>query len=183
MPRINNYKLTALLVAVFLSSFEAAAVEVASPGGDIFVAVGVNSDGKPNYSIHYGEESIITSSQLGLRFQDHVALEASLRAAGVERRSVDPSWEQPWRERGQVRDHYNELIVIDELTEFRVPLDANRDYITTIYRDGDAADWKTNPYDYAIDERVVSRANTLELQLAAGGGTAIRFRPTPEAGQ
>jgi len=172
-----------LLLATVLWPLLAVSIEVSSPDGRIVFSVAVNQNGEPGYSIRHGEESIIGSSQLGLRFQDHAALEASLRAAGVERRSVDSSWEQPWGERRQVRDHYNELIVIDELTEFRVPLDANRDCAATIYRNGDAADWKTNPYDYAIDERVVSRANTLELQLAAGGGTAIRFRPTPEAGQ
>lgn len=61
-------------------------------------------------------------------------------------------------------------------------LDADRDYVATIYRDGDNADWQDKPYDYVIEERVLDRKKTLELRLAAGGGTAIRFRPRPGAG-
>jgi alpha-glucosidase len=56
-------------------------------------------------------------------------------------------------------------------------------YIATIYRDGERADWQSTPYDYVIEEREFDRDQMLELKLAAGGGTAIRFRPIPEAGQ
>lgn len=56
-------------------------------------------------------------------------------------------------------------------------LDAGRDYVATIYRDGDNADWDTNPHEYAIDERNVETEDILELHLAAGGGVAVRFSP------
>jgi len=59
-------------------------------------------------------------------------------------------------------------------------LDENRDYVATIYRDGDDADWQSNPYDYVIEERQFNREQQLKLTLAAGGGAAIRFRPMPE---
>lgn len=62
-------------------------------------------------------------------------------------------------------------------------LGEGKQYVATIYRDGDSADWKTNPHDYAIETQVVAREDTLELRLAAGGGAAIRFRPKPEAEQ
>lgn len=60
-------------------------------------------------------------------------------------------------------------------------LDDSSDYIATIYRDGNDADWQSNPYDYIIDERQLSRNQQLDLTLAAGGGAAIRFRPKLEA--
>lgn len=50
-------------------------------------------------------------------------------------------------------------------------------YRATIYRDGDEADWKANPYDYVIEERLLTSKDSLELRLAAGGGVAIRLRP------
>jgi alpha-glucosidase len=58
-------------------------------------------------------------------------------------------------------------------------LDDNKDYIATIYRDGDDADWQSNPYDYIIEERQLGHKQQLELTLAAGGGAAIRFQPKP----
>jgi alpha-glucosidase len=56
-------------------------------------------------------------------------------------------------------------------------LDAGRPYVAEVYRDGDEADWDTNPYDLAFEERLVESTDTLSLRLAAGGGQAIRFRP------
>ena len=55
------------------------------------------------------------------------------------------------------------------------------DYVAEIYSDGDDAHWDTNPYALAIERNNVTRDNTLEIRLAAGGGAAIRFRPQEEA--
>jgi alpha-glucosidase len=54
-------------------------------------------------------------------------------------------------------------------------LDADRSYRAQIYRDGANADWQTHPYLIAIERRTVRRGDTLQLKLAPGGGTAIRF--------
>jgi alpha-glucosidase len=54
-------------------------------------------------------------------------------------------------------------------------LDANRTYTAQIYRDGDDADWQSNPQSIAIETREVKRGDALTLRLAAGGGQAIRF--------
>jgi len=50
-------------------------------------------------------------------------------------------------------------------------------YRATIYRDGDAADWKSNPYDFVIERRLLAREDSLALRLAAGGGVTIRLQP------
>jgi alpha-glucosidase len=49
-------------------------------------------------------------------------------------------------------------------------------YEAQIYADGAQADYRTNPQAYKIGKRVVTRADVLDLALAPGGGTAIRFR-------
>jgi alpha-glucosidase len=54
-------------------------------------------------------------------------------------------------------------------------LDANRRYVAQIYRDGDTADWKTNPHAIEIESRPVKHGDTLQLKLAPGGGEAIRI--------
>jgi alpha-glucosidase len=55
-------------------------------------------------------------------------------------------------------------------------LDAGRRYEAQIYRDGEGADWKANPFAIAIEKRAVTRADTLRIWLAPGGGAAIRLR-------
>jgi len=53
-------------------------------------------------------------------------------------------------------------------------------YVAEIYRDGENADWKTNPYDIIIEKRKVDWNTNLKLYLAPGGGAAIRFKPVDE---
>ena len=56
-------------------------------------------------------------------------------------------------------------------------LDPSRKYVAEIYRDGDDANWKTNPYPVTIERKDVTSTSTLKLRLAPGGGTAIRLTP------
>ena len=54
-------------------------------------------------------------------------------------------------------------------------LEDGREYTAHVYRDGEGADWKTNPYPVAIERTVVTRDDVLDLWLAPGGGAAVRF--------
>jgi alpha-glucosidase len=56
-------------------------------------------------------------------------------------------------------------------------LDDGRAYLATIYADGRDADWQSKPDDYAIMETRVDHESVLVLNIAAGGGAAIRIRP------
>ncbi|GAA0858375.1 glycoside hydrolase family 97 protein [Aliiglaciecola litoralis] len=55
-------------------------------------------------------------------------------------------------------------------------LDENASYQAQIYRDGDKADYKTNPYDIIIENKDVKKGDKLSLKLAAAGGVAVRFK-------
>ena len=48
-------------------------------------------------------------------------------------------------------------------------------YVARIYADGDSADWESNPLDYKIFEKVVSRGESVTMKLANGGGQAIEL--------
>ncbi len=87
------------------------------------------------------------------------------------------------RERGG-DDWYLGAITDGDARAFEVPLSflsEGQRYEATIYRDGGGAHWQSAPYDYVIEERVVDREQTLDLALAAGGGTAIRLKLASKA--
>ncbi len=68
----------------------------------------------------------------------------------------------------------------DEPRSLTLPLDfldGDRRYRATIYRDGDDAHWRSNPYDYVIDTQTVTKNTVLDIALAAGGGAAIGLSP------
>jgi hypothetical protein len=50
-------------------------------------------------------------------------------------------------------------------------------YEATIYADAADADWKANPQAYKISKQIVSSKTRLRIQLASGGGAAIRLTP------
>jgi alpha-glucosidase len=57
-------------------------------------------------------------------------------------------------------------------------LDAGKRYVAEIYRDGDAADYRSERrFDLVTETRLVAAGDTLQLKLAPGGGQAIRFSP------
>ena len=56
-------------------------------------------------------------------------------------------------------------------------LQRGRRYRAEIYRDGDDADYRTNPRSIVIEQKVVTSSDRLAMRLAPGGGAAIRFVP------
>lgn len=69
---------------------------------------------------------------------------------------------------GGVTDENERMISID----FNF-LDANKTYVAKIYRDGSDAHWDKNPTSILIEERKVTSDDTIDIELAAGGGFAI----------
>ncbi|MCZ4338066.1 glycoside hydrolase family 97 protein [Shewanella colwelliana] len=86
------------------------------------------------------------------------------------------------QERGgksQGKDWYLGAITDDEPRNVKVRLDflaTDIEYEAQIYRDGDKANWQTAPYDYVIERQRVNANDTLMLNLASSGGSAIRFK-------
>lgn len=52
-------------------------------------------------------------------------------------------------------------------------LEEGATYQATIYRDGEGADWQTNPEAYEIEKMTVTNKTTLSIRLSKGGGCAI----------
>ena len=55
-------------------------------------------------------------------------------------------------------------------------LPEGKKYEATIYADGKKADWRTNPKDYVISTKKVTRKTVLKQRLAPSGGVAISIR-------
>jgi len=72
---------------------------------------------------------------------------------------------------GAVSDkHARELTIsLDFLTK-------GKQYQAQIYRDGSKANWKSNPYDMVIENKMVAASDVLTIKLATSGGVAIRFK-------
>ena len=81
------------------------------------------------------------------------------------------------RERGSA-DWYVGAVTDEQRRQVEVDLsflDEGDRYDAEIYVDGDDAHWESNPYSLNIEERAVSETDRLLLQLAPGGGAAVRL--------
>lgn len=55
-------------------------------------------------------------------------------------------------------------------------LEEGKHYEAQIYRDGENANWQTNPYELTIEQKNVTSKDSLKLNMATSGGVAIRFK-------
>lgn len=77
-------------------------------------------------------------------------------------------------------DWYLGSVTDENSRTFNIPLDfldATKSYCAEIYEDAGNADWKTNPLAIETHKTTVTSQQQLVLNLAPGGGAAIRFTP------
>ena len=110
-----------------------AQVSVSSPDSVLSVSVGVDDDGRPQYSVAREGKPVIATSRLGFLLTDAPKLERNFAIASQATRSADDTWEQPWGERRFVRNRFNELRV--RLTE-KTALKRSVDVVFRVYDDG-----------------------------------------------
>ncbi|PKD42515.1 glycoside hydrolase family 97 protein [Rhodohalobacter barkolensis] len=80
-------------------------------------------------------------------------------------------------------DWYLGSITDEEPREFTFTLDFLNDgdsYIAQIYRDSEDADWDSNPYGFVVEEMEVDSDTEFTVNLAPGGGQAVRFMHVSE---
>jgi alpha-glucosidase len=63
-----------------------------------------------------------------------------------------------------------------KLTQSLSFLSPDKHYEAQIYSDGPGADYRTNPLPVSIERFAVTQKDILEIDMAPGGGTAIRFK-------
>jgi len=78
------------------------------------------------------------------------------------------------------RDWYLGAITDEDPRKIEIPLgflSKGRKYTAEMYLDGPGANYNNNPGSIEITQKEVNRRTTLRLDLAPGGGAAIRFTP------
>jgi len=88
-----------------------APVTASSPGGTVSVAVTIDGDGRAAYAVTRKGKEVIKPSRLGFLFTDEAKIDRRLTITGQEVRDFDETWNQPWGEWAQIRNHYRELKV------------------------------------------------------------------------
>lgn len=115
LRRLSSASVTALFLFFISATTTQAAerIQVASPDGTIQLAFEVDN-GAPSYSVTRDGRSLFNASRLGFQLVGGQNLAENFEVVGLQRRTVDEPWEQPWGECRQVECKYNELRVTIE---------------------------------------------------------------------
>ena len=71
----------------------------------------LDDEGRPTYSVYYGEKSVIKPSEMGFTLANDSAFDKHFILTSSETSSVDESWKPVWGEVSTIRNHYNQVIV------------------------------------------------------------------------
>jgi alpha-glucosidase len=119
MRHLRNLTLLAVLLLLCAAGTPAAraqSLDVLSPDGAIRLTFTLESSA-PTYRIQRFDRDVILPSQLGFVFKEGGSLAANLTVASSARSAFDETWTQPWGEKKDIRNHYNELrIDLEEIS-------------------------------------------------------------------
>ncbi|MGB3851482.1 MAG: glycoside hydrolase family 97 protein [Tunicatimonas sp.] len=133
---------------------------LSSPSDLNIVDFSLSENGTPTYSVTHQGDTVIQPSTLGFEFQGQPALSAGLEVIDTETNSADETWEMPWGEQREVRNHYNELSV--HLQETDAP-NRRLDVIFRAYDDGVAFRYHFSEQDGADSVTIMAERTQFAL--------------------
>ena len=71
----------------------------------------LDDEGKPVYSVYYGDKPVIKPSVMGFTLANDSAFDKHFTITSSETTSVDESWKPVWGEVSSIRNHYNQVTV------------------------------------------------------------------------
>lgn len=92
---------------------------ISSPNNINSIHFFLTESGTPQYQVFHNDKEVIAPSSMGFDFKNQPSLKNGLKILNSYSYSMDDTWEMPWGEQRNVRNHFNELIV--ELEEVSAP--------------------------------------------------------------
>ena len=125
--------LAALMFSCISGAKRNGQLQVTSPDSRLAVDFFLNETGKPAYTVHFNQASVIDTSILGFDLKDEPDLSGNFEIISLKRKTIDETWEMPWGEKRLVHNHCNELLVrLKEKDGQKRPLDI----IFRVFNDG-----------------------------------------------
>ena len=103
-----------LLTIILLGNYVIQAENLISPDNNFRLDFTLNEKGEPTYSLAYKGKTVIKPSKLGFELLNAPALSAEFSTVKAETSTVDETWQPVWGEVKEIRNNYNELLVVLE---------------------------------------------------------------------
>jgi len=103
---------TFLLCLVMLRAVDAQENKVIRAGmNKVKLEFMLDAEGKPTYSVFYGDKAVIKPSPMGFTLTDDSPFDQNFEITGSENTSFDETWKPVWGEVSSIRNHYNQVTV------------------------------------------------------------------------
>ena len=105
--------ITVLIVFIFLTSCQKEKTQtiLKSPDNKLSIALISAQNGRLAYTLQFNSVTLIDTSYVGFEFQEQLPLSENLEIKNVTLGQANETWEMPWGEQREVRNHYNSMIV------------------------------------------------------------------------
>ena len=129
---------------------------LSSPDEKNTVTFSLTEAGKPTYTIAHDGVVVVDTSAMGFDLKDLDALSEDFEIIKTETSTADETWQMPWGEQLEVRNHYNELIIyLQETSENKRKLNIH----FKAYNDGIGFRYEF-PEQENLDEFIIADENT-----------------------
>jgi hypothetical protein len=109
-----NFMKKILFIIVMTISVMAMAENAFSPDKNLKLSFYLNSTGEPQYELNYKGKTVIKASKLGLELNNTPSLLSGFNIMSSEISTFDETWKPVWGEVSEIRNNFNELLVILE---------------------------------------------------------------------
>ena len=129
---------------------------LSSPDEKNTLTFSLTDTGKPTYTIAHDGVVVVDTSAMGFDLKDLDALSEDFEIIKTETSTADETWQMPWGEQLEVRNHYNELIIyLQETSENKRKLNIH----FKAYNDGIGFRYEF-PEQENLDEFIIADENT-----------------------
>ncbi|MEE3225499.1 MAG: glycoside hydrolase family 97 protein [Bacteroidota bacterium] len=129
---------------------------LSSPDEKNTLTFSLTDTGKPTYTIAHDGVVVVDTSAMGFDLKDLDALSEDFEIIKTETSAADETWQMPWGEQSEVRNHYNQLIIyLQETSENKRKLNIH----FKAYNDGIGFKYEF-PEQENLDEFIIADENT-----------------------
>lgn len=114
LTRISNkmYKFALFLFLIIFQTHTTQAEKLLSPNGSLMLNFSLTEKGEPTYELFFANKAVIKPSKLGFELLNANDLKAGFQLVETKTATADETWKPVWGEVKEIRNHYNEMLVV-----------------------------------------------------------------------
>ena len=108
----KKYKFVLFLLLIIFQTQTMQAENLLSPNGNLMLNFSLTEKGEPTYELFFANKPVIKPSKLGFELLNATDLKSGFQVVETKTSAADETWKPVWGEVKEIRNHYNEMLVV-----------------------------------------------------------------------